>query len=130
MPTVVFATCCNPLAARFPRSAAGIVALYSAGVYEGREIDRGLQYLDRFMPRRRIVGRESHFFYGHYYAVQAMWQAGGDRWEIWYPAIRDSLVAQQRNDGSWLDAVGPEYATAMACIILQMPNNMVPIFQR
>ena len=35
----------------FPRSAAGVVALYSAGVYKGHEIDRGLTYLDQFLPR-------------------------------------------------------------------------------
>ncbi len=34
----------------FPRSAAGLVALYSAGIYEGREIDRGLAYINRFRP--------------------------------------------------------------------------------
>ena len=35
----------------FPRSAAGVVALYSAGVYEGREVERGLAYVDQFLPR-------------------------------------------------------------------------------
>jgi len=35
----------------FPRSAAGIVALYSAGIYEGAEIDKGLDYLARHVPR-------------------------------------------------------------------------------
>lgn len=114
----------------FPRSAAGVVALYSAGVYEGPAIERGLGYLDKFVPHPGKLHRESHYFYGQYYAVQAMWHAGGDRWDRWYPAIRDSLVKTQRSDGSWRDSVGPEYATAMSCIILQVPNNMLPIFQR
>ena len=36
-----------------------------------------------------------------------------------------------RNDGSWSDAVvGSDYATAMACIILQIPNNYLPIMQK
>ena len=30
----------------FPRSAAAVAALYSAGIYEGPEIDKGLDYLD------------------------------------------------------------------------------------
>lgn len=114
----------------FPRSAAGVVALYSAGVYEGEEIERGLEYLLRENPDIRDIAGQGHFFYGHYYAVQAMWLSGGDRWERWYPMIRDILVERQRPDGSWPDTTGPQYATAMACIILQVPNNMVPIFQR
>jgi hypothetical protein len=114
----------------FPRSAAGIVALYSAGVYEGPEIDRGINYLLESIPRGGIFNRESHYFYGHYYAVQAMWHAGGDKWRRWYPAIRDELIARQREDGSWMDSICQEYGTAMACIILQMPNNYLPIFQR
>jgi prenyltransferase beta subunit len=114
----------------FPRSAAGVVALYSAGIYEGPEIEKGLEYLDQFVPRGSSFNRESHFFYGHYYAVQAMWHAGGERWAKWYPAIRESLIARQRDDGSWMDSICPEYGTAMACLILQMPNNYLPIFQR
>lgn len=120
----------NNRGSMFPRSAAGVVALYSAGTYEGREIENGLTYLDRYLPRPNQAGRESHYFYGHYYAVQAMWHAGGDRWQRWYPAIRETLVRSQLSDGRWQDSVGPEYATAMACIILQVPNNAVPIFQR
>jgi prenyltransferase beta subunit len=114
----------------FPRSAAGVVALYSAGVYEGREIDRGLSYLEQHLPRGQAIGVDGHFFYGHYYAVQAMWQAGGERWRRWYPAMRDNLITRQQQDGSWVDPVSSEYGTAMATIILQMPDSSVPIFQR
>jgi hypothetical protein len=115
---------------RFPRSAAGVVALYSAGIYEGEEIDKGLDYLMQQLPQSKALPMEAHYFYGHYYAVQAMWQAGGQRWQQWYPAIHDALLARQRPDGAWFDQISPEYGTAMACIVLQMPNNYLPIFQR
>jgi hypothetical protein len=114
----------------FPRSAAGVVALYSAGIYDGPEIKKGLEYLQGFMPQIHDFKIENHYFYGHYYAVQAMWHAGGEYWTKWYPAIRDALVARQAEDGSWNDQTCLEYGTAMACIILQMPNNYLPIFQR
>lgn len=115
----------------FPRSAAGIVALYSAGVYEGPEIDRAIDYLRKFTPGRQR-SQESHYFYGHYYAAQAMYQAGGEVWRDWYTAVRDDLVARARtSEGSWMSSgVCPEYGTAMALIVLQMPNNYLPIFQR
>jgi len=114
----------------FPRSAAGLVALYSAGVYEGEEIRKGLEYLMQHMPEPGLGSRASHFFYGHYYAVQATWHAGGQYWLRWYPAVRDVLVALQQDDGAWMDSICPEYGTAMATLILQMPNNYLPIFQR
>ncbi len=114
----------------FPRSAAGVVALYSAGIYEGTEIEKGLEYLMRQIPRGGRFSRQSHYFYGHYYAIQAMWHRGGPYWERWYPAIRDELHERQHSDGSWMDAICAEYGTSMACIVLQMPNNYLPIFQR
>jgi len=114
----------------FPRSAAGVVALYSAGIYEGPEVETGLAYVMDHLPRGVGFNRESHYFYGHYYAVQAMWIKGGDHWRQWFPAIRDELIARQRTDGSWMDSICQEYGTAMASIILQIPNNYLPIFQR
>ena len=78
-----------------------MVALYSAGVYEGKEIEKGLDYLTGFLPAEGGARRESYYFYGHYYAVQAMWQAGGKRFAKWYPAIRDDLISKQRSDGAW-----------------------------
>ncbi len=116
---------------QFPRSAAAIVALYSAGIYEGREIERGLGYLMRFMPQGAPFRENHHYFYGHYYAVQATWHAGGDYWARWYPAMRDEQLSRQLRDGSWPDPTAcSEYGTAMACLVLQMPNNYLPIFQR
>jgi len=114
----------------FPRSAAGIVALYSAAEYDGKEVDSGIAYLKQYMPEIKFGQRYSHYFYGHYYAAQAMWIRGGEDWNTWYPAIRDELVRRQMTNGSWSDSICPEYGTAMALIILQMPNNALPIFQR
>lgn len=117
----------------FPRSAAGVVALYSAGIYEGRELTNGLDYLMKYLPQGDIFRFESNYYYGHYYAVQAMWHAGENYWARWYPAIRDELVRRQLPNGSWPDnsqIICNEYNTAMACLVLQMPNNYLPIFQR
>jgi len=116
----------------FARSAAGVVALYSAGVYQGPEITKGLGYLMQFLPGQGAARpQDSYYEYGHYYAVQAMWQAGGKHFGRWYPAVREDLLSRQRPDGSWTCAYyGAEYATAMCCIILQVPNNYLPIFQR
>ena len=34
----------------FPRSAAGVAALYYAGMFEGKNIEKGLKYLQQFTP--------------------------------------------------------------------------------
>ncbi len=115
---------------QFARSAAGVVALYNAGIYTGPELTNGLDYLEQFQPGKENAGRDGYYFYAHYYAAQAMWHAGGERWQQWYPAIRDELVARQRADNSWIDSICVEYGTAMACIVLQVPNNYLPILQR
>jgi hypothetical protein len=123
--------------AAFPRSAAGVVALYCAGVYSGSEVERGLRYLMRFKPGA-FAGRngflpDQHYYYGQYYAAQAMWTAGPKYWNEWFPAIRDELLRLNRSsgDGAWSDrTVCSHYATAMACIILQIPNNYLPILQK
>ena len=115
---------------QFPRSAAGVVALYSAGIYEGDEITKGLDYLVEHAPRGGDVRSDHHYFYGQYYAMQAMWHAGGQYWSRWYPQIRDEIIDRQQEDGSWIDPMGPVYGTAMATLVLQMPNNFLSIFQR
>jgi hypothetical protein len=114
----------------FARTAAGVVALYSAGVYRGPEIEAGLRFLKTARPVGGFGRPDMHYFYGHYYAVQAMYTAGGSYWTDWYPNIRDELLARQAPDGSWADQICVHYATAMACIILQVPNNYLPILQK
>jgi Squalene-hopene cyclase C-terminal domain/Prenyltransferase and squalene oxidase repeat len=114
---------------QFARSAAGVVALHCAGVYKGPEVERGLKYLMQHKP----IGFNPHYYYGHYYAAQAMWTAGDPYWKEWYPAIRDELVnhVELPRHGCWTDQrFGNDYATAMACIILQIPNNYLPILQK
>ena len=116
----------------FPRSAAAVVALYSAGIYKGPSIERGINFVSTFRPGGRATRYPTHYYYyGHYYGAQVMWQAGGEHWNRWYPAIRNELVRRQSRSGSWPDRnVSNAFATAVACLILQMPNNYLPIFQR
>jgi hypothetical protein len=117
----------------FPLTAAGITALYGAGVYEDDDIERGLNYLvERQSFFRRSYLNTYFYYYGHYYAVQAMFIAGGRYWEEYYPRVRAELLGEQRPDGSWPNDIGPgpAFGTAVACIILQIPLRYLPIFQK
>jgi hypothetical protein len=121
----------EPGPSAWPRSAAGVATLYYAGIYRDDAIDRGVRYLKREAMPGRSMGSRAHYFYGHYYAVQSMYLAGGDAWAEWWPAIREELIGSQRENGSWEDrSVGDVYGTAMALIILQMPKRYLPIFQK
>lgn len=118
----------GPGGSGFPRSAAGVAALYYAGIFEGKEIENGLNYLKAFTPGKNSGRNEGHYFYGHYYAVQANFLAGGDYWAKWYPAIRDELCNSQQDNGAWSGDFSEDYATSMALIILQMPNRYLPVY--
>ena len=116
---------------RFARSAAAVVALYTSGVHEGATLDKGRAYLRQYLPGVRGIREQDFYFYGHYYAVQAAWHAGGDFWDSWYPAIRTELLREQEANGCWFDPwFGAEFSTAMALIVLQTPNHLLPIFDR
>jgi hypothetical protein len=121
----------------FARSAAGVASLYYAGIFEGNDLERGLKYIKQFQPglpaqhvgpNGEQMDMEGHYYYGNYYAVQAMFLAGGDYWAHWYPAIRDQLISRQSPDGNWSGDFSEDYATSMALIILQMPNRYLPVY--
>ena len=110
----------------------GLNCLYGSGEYDCPELKRALKRFDEQTPRhiaRR--GPVSHYyFYAHYYAAQAAFHAGGDYWSKYYAAVAKELVATQSATGSWQSNFGNAYATAMGCLVLQMPYNYLPIFQR
>jgi hypothetical protein len=117
----------------FPRSAAGVATLFYAGIYEGEEINKGIAYVEQFLPGKGGGGAGNdgmmgHYYYGHYYAVQSMFLAGGEHWQKWFPAIRGELLRNQGANGLWAGDVSEDYATAMSLIILQMPKRYLPVF--
>jgi hypothetical protein len=113
------------------RSAAGVATLYYAGIYDDVAIRRGQDYLMRVAMPGEGHPSQAHYYYGHYYAVQVMYLAGGEYWERWWPAVRQELIQRQSTSGGWLDHhAGGAYATAMSLIVLQMPKRLLPIFQK
>jgi hypothetical protein len=93
----------------------------------------------RFLKARApgiIDGNFGHYYYGHYYAIHAMVQAGDDYYSEWYPLIRDALIRKQSDDGSWGGKRNQKggntanYETPMAIIILATPHRYIPIYQR
>jgi prenyltransferase beta subunit len=118
----------NDTRVSYALTACGVVSMFSAGQYDSREIRDAIRVLPIY--RQSLIPGRLHYYYGHYYASQAMYLAGGDDWARYYPVVKGEILKMQFADGHWEDDVGRTYATAMACIILQMPCEYLPIFQK
>jgi hypothetical protein len=118
----------RPSSPGFARTAAGVMSLLMCGERSSRAVAEGLIYLRTLGPSK-FTGSD-HYFYGHYYAIQAMYQAGEAYYQDWYPNIRDALINRQRTDGSWDRGHDVGYGTAMSILTLGVPYRFLPIYQR
>ena len=120
--------------ATFPLTAAGVTTLYAAGEYDSPIIRDALDYMDRELLSFNDCNDYGHYFfyYGHYYAVQAYYVTGGNQWRRYFTEVKDRLLRMQNSDGSWPNKPGPgkSFGTAVATLILQIPLQYLPIFQR
>jgi hypothetical protein len=117
--------------------AAAIATLNGIGVYAtgatwnehdiGKVYAGGLKWLrfkfDDFIGRRKAGQGSldvSHFYYAHFYAAQAMWNAPEEVYfDEYFPKLRDLLVDEQKrnpaNNGGWpSQSYGEAYTTAYA----------------
>ena len=111
----------------------GAYAAQLAGARGSEMVNSALRFLQERSPGI-IDNNFGHYYYGHYYAIQAMVQAGDDYYAQWYPKIRDARIRKQGADGSWGKGRGASntanYETARAVIILATPHRYIPIYQR
>ena len=117
----------------FAINAAAVTALHSAGIYTDEDYGDAVRYLEsEYDDVSRHSGTHFYFWYGNYYAAQAFRQCGGERWQRYWKRLVGDLLSRQQSDGRWRNDVGPgdEFATAMACLMLQIPDSVLPIFQR
>lgn len=131
--------------------AAAITTLNGIGVYSegaswkehdiGKVYKGGLRWLrykfDDFIGRRKSGQGSldvSHFYYAHFYAAQAMWNAPEEVYfDEYYPKMRDLLLEEQKrnpaNNGGWpSQSYGEAYTTSYALMILQVPYQLLPLF--
>ncbi len=75
-----------------------------------------------------------HWHYAHYYYAQVMYREGGEKWESYRDQIYARLVSEateDRNGVCWNQGyVGTIYTTAINLTILQLDNDILPIYQR
>jgi prenyltransferase beta subunit len=112
------------------RTGAAVLCLFLTGERNSPECRGGLQYLQEHPLETYEWAYRQHYFYALYYCTQAWYQVGGEPWKRWFVTVRERLISTQRPDGSWNDSPGPEYATAMAVLVLQVPAGLLPIYQK
>ena len=116
-----------------PRTAAGCMCLIGAGVSaQDPVLASGLDFLDHHVMEH-LRGTSHWYWYGQYYAAQAMFHHPDPAvWQRYYDQAAQVFLGHQSADGSWNrpDNYGAAFATSIALIILQIPNQYLPIFQR
>ena len=132
-------------------SAGGTLCLQLLGHYDDPAVAPTLAFLNTVPvrweandPQQNGKDRKGppvqYFYYFHYYAIQAFYQAGGKEWNDWHPDVRELLLAHQDKDGSWDVPPGSSeaqytqgdrvYPTAMATLILNIYRHYLPAYQR
>jgi hypothetical protein len=117
-----------------PRCAAGTMSLIGSGITDLSDSVLGpaMRFL-RTHVNDHLQGRGDYYWYGQYYAAQALFHSPEIKdWENYWSKAWPTFARLQEADGLWSrsDSVGPAYNSGMALIILQIPNNYLPIFQR
>jgi hypothetical protein len=135
----------RPNSDSYALTAAAVSTLNGLGDYGSDAYRKGIDYLLRNLDRHLF--RPHYFLYANFYAAQAMWQADPrtGSWRRYWPPIRRHLLENEarsietgRPTGRWEPAdletngfaLGPDFGTATACLILQIPYGYLPLFQR
>ncbi|MCX5659107.1 MAG: terpene cyclase/mutase family protein [Planctomycetota bacterium] len=117
------------------QTAAGSLSMALLGAYDDPSVGKALTYLQK-QPYNQ--GLSNYFYYTTYYAMQANFQAGGDYWAQWHPKVRQFLLENQQEDGSWPGfgeqvhngGVARCYSTALGAMVLEVYMHYLPAYQR
>ncbi|MCA8924448.1 MAG: hypothetical protein KDD82_21740 [Planctomycetes bacterium] len=120
----------------FAITAASAAVLNALGTYDGPALDRGIAYMEAFIPPSRK--RERFFYYGHYYAAQVMAMRGGARGRRWLDAVYAELTARQHSSGYWPADQGDTLVaddsrvlnTAWAIQVCLIERGLLPLHER
>ena len=122
----------------YSRSAAAIFSLQSGGLYEGKEIENGIQYLSTFFtdPDPAVSGQPGeYYYYGQFYLILALWHQSRNPewnryWKTWSQQIYHQFLITQNPDGSWKSDTSTDAASAMVLCALLVSREQIPLFFR
>jgi hypothetical protein len=114
-------------------TAAAISTLNATGEYDTKAIQEGIDAIWIGLERSSEAGRvPDQLEYQRLYLAQAFWQLSDtSHFERWYDQECERILRTQESDGSWAGSrFGACYATAVNCLVLSIPEGLLPIFQR
>jgi hypothetical protein len=129
-------------------TAAAIACLFSAGEYKDEHVKKWFKFC--YESRLHEQGFQGgHDEYTQFYLAPSIYFLGEDGWTRMFPdspadkrvqwskyrqGLFERLCNSQAGDGSWAAAggwsVGPVFSTSVACCIMQLDNNVLPVYQR
>jgi hypothetical protein len=108
----------------------GLLALQVCGEYDAPELKGTVAWL----RDEKIAAKHRWFYYGTYYYAQGMYQRGGDIAKEARAEVERVLLAEQKEDGSWIgqgeEANSRVYCTSLAMMSLSVRHHFMPIYQR
>jgi hypothetical protein len=92
----------------------------------GEEKSKSVRIGVKYMKENFKLEWASADIYSHYYASQAMMQAGGSNWTEYNRTFRDELLKNQNPDGSWkapghkMHGANPVYINTLCILMLEV----------
>lgn len=127
----------NDMRVSWALTAAAISTLNATGDYDSKIIDLGMDFMstrDPLLNPNKRASEDSTFpYYGRLYAAQAYYVYRDPAvWDRWQKALLDDLENRQdKGTGAFHGSdYGKPYATAISCLVLQLPYQYLPIFQK
>lgn len=115
-------------------TAAATATMYNAGQFEHPVALGAQRYVEALLERNRgdiAKAFPGHTYYSILYCSQAMWLGGEQKWQAFFPRVRDFLIKDRNADGVWQgDGVGIVFGTSIALVTLQLPYRQLPLLQR
>ena len=106
----------------FALTAGGLLALAEAGESSSSHAKAALEFLRTYRPPSDLARGRFDYYYAHHFAMKAFRFQGEKQLLEWHRFVAKEFLDLQEADGSWIDLVGPNYATAMATLVLQEPS--------
>lgn len=118
--------------ASYTMTAAGLLAMQVCGEYDSPLVAGAATWLTDHPPK----WTERWCSYGTYYYAQGMYQRGGEFANTADRLVREMLLKEQSDDGSWRSKNGSEqghgkvYCTALSVLSLSVKYHYLPIYQK
>lgn len=116
------------------KNATGIRVLYALGMEEEPVAKKAFADVESLVKRDNTAfsqaGGEEYLAF--HLITETMLQKGGRDWALWFPTLRDKIIAVQNSDGSWTGhhcITSRTFCTAAALLVLSAPNRFLPISQ-